>query len=119
MPKKNPYFEPQRNRELNSIWLEGTLLDDGTQTGTEGGQPICRLQVSTSRWHLQDQDLSVFTVEVREPQWQACQGQLSRGRGVRIIGRLYQDRWRDLAGHLHSEVRIVSERIEPRPRFGG
>jgi single-strand DNA-binding protein len=114
MRKKNRSFEPPV--ELNSIWLEGTVLEEPTEV-SDGMRPACRFEVATSCWHLQKQDLSVFTVELREPQLAACRQQLTKGRGVRIIGRLHQNRWKDLAGNPHTELQIVGELVQPRPSF--
>jgi single-strand DNA-binding protein len=114
MRKKSLSFEPPV--ELNSIWLEGTVLEEPTDV-SDRERPACRFEVATSRWHLQEQDLSVFTVEVREPQLAACRKQLTKGRGVRIIGRLHQNRWKDLSGNSHTDLQIVGELVQTRPLF--
>jgi single-strand DNA-binding protein len=40
-----------------------------------------------------------------------------KGRGVRVVGRLKQDRWNDANGKQRSKVTIVAEHVEFRPEF--
>jgi single-strand DNA-binding protein len=40
-----------------------------------------------------------------------------KGRGVRVVGRLKQDRWPGQDGKNHSRVMIVAEHVEFRPEF--
>ena len=42
-----------------------------------------------------------------------------KGRGVRIVGRLKQDRWEDTEGKVQYRVKIVAEKVEFRPLFSG
>jgi len=45
-------------------------------------------------------------------------GSLGRkGRGVRVVGRLKQERWQDREGKAQSKVSIVAEHVEFRPEF--
>jgi single-strand DNA-binding protein len=45
---------------------------------------------------------------------------LKKGRGVRVVGRLKQDRWTSPKGQPRSKVSIVAEHVEfkPNPRKG-
>jgi single-strand DNA-binding protein len=40
-----------------------------------------------------------------------------KGRGVRVVGRLKQERWQDGDGKAQSKIIIVAEHIEFRPEF--
>jgi single-strand DNA-binding protein len=40
-----------------------------------------------------------------------------KGRGVRVVGRLKQDRWTGNDGKQHSKIAIVAEHVEFRPEF--
>ena len=44
-------------------------------------------------------------------------GTLQKGRGVRVVGRLKQDRWADQEGKNHDRVKIVAEHVEFKPVF--
>ena len=37
---------------------------------------------------------------------------VKKGRGVRVIGRLKQGRWKDVEGKSHSKIFVVAEHIE-------
>ena len=41
-----------------------------------------------------------------------CDIPVKEGRGVRVVGRLKQNKWTDSEGASHSEVQIVAEYIE-------
>lgn len=41
------------------------------------------------------------------------------GQGIRIVGRLKQERWKDADGKEHSKVVVVAEHIEIKPNEGG
>ena len=40
-----------------------------------------------------------------------------KGRGVRVVGRLKQDRWTGTDGKPRSKIAIVAEHVEFRPEF--
>ena len=46
-----------------------------------------------------------------------CTSQGRKGRGVRVVGRLKQDRWTGSDGKNHTRVAIVAEHVEYRPDF--
>jgi len=41
-----------------------------------------------------------------------CGEELTKGGGVRVVGRLVQDRWKDKDGRSRSRVKIVAEHVE-------
>jgi single-strand DNA-binding protein len=46
-----------------------------------------------------------------------CGEYLKKGRGVRVVGRLKQDRWTDPDGKPHSRVEIIAEHVEFKPQL--
>jgi single-strand DNA-binding protein len=46
---------------------------------------------------------------------ESCAALGHKGRGVRVVGRLKQDRWEDAAGKARSRIYIVAEHVEFRP----
>jgi single-strand DNA-binding protein len=48
---------------------------------------------------------------------EVCGEYLKKGRGVRVVGRLKQDRWTDADGKPHSRVLIVAEHVEFKPQL--
>jgi single-strand DNA-binding protein len=47
---------------------------------------------------------------------EACEKHLQKGRGVRVVGRLKQDRWTDEEGSSHYKVKVVGEHVEFKPQ---
>jgi single-strand DNA-binding protein len=48
-----------------------------------------------------------------------CGEYLKKGRGVRVVGRLKQDRWTSPEGQGRSKVSIVAEHVEFKPQLKG
>jgi len=59
--------------------------------------------------------VSYFDIEAWARLGSACAQNLKKGRGVRVVGRLKQDRWTDTEGKSHSRVKIVAEHVEFKP----
>ena len=107
---------------LNSILVEGNLTRDPVFTQTPKGTPVCNFSVASNRYFRAGQEeelqkeVSFFDVEVWARVAENCAEYLKKGRGVRIVGRLRQDRWTDGEGKNHSRVKIVGEHVEFRPQ---
>ncbi len=108
---------------LNSILMEGNLTRDPVLTKTPKGTPVCTLSLASNRYYKLDDEsideVSFFDVEVWARQAEVCAEHLSKGRGVRIVGRLKQDRWDDSEGKIRSKIKIVAEHVEFKPVFKG
>jgi single-strand DNA-binding protein len=110
---------------LNSILLEGNLVRDPEISYTPKGAPVCTFSVACNRYYKQEEELkeeaSYFDVTVWNRLAEVCKEYLAKGRGVRVVGRLKQDRWEDPEGKTRSKVHIVAEHVEfkPQPRKDG
>jgi single-strand DNA-binding protein len=104
---------------LNSILIEGTLTGDPILRSTLKGTSVCTFTLASNRFFRQDsgmeKEVSFFDVEVWAKLAQICYEQGRGGRGVRVVGRLKQDRWNGPDGKAHSKVSIVAEHVEFRP----
>jgi single-strand DNA-binding protein len=106
---------------LNSILIEGNLVRDPEFRTTPKGTPVCTFSIASSRYFKQDsgmeKEVSYFNVE----SWGKLAEQVNnlghKGRGVRVVGRLKQERWQDRDGKAQSKVVIVAEHTEFRPDF--
>jgi single-strand DNA-binding protein len=47
----------------------------------------------------------------------SCNQYLKKGRGVRVVGRIKQDRWKDQDDKNHEKFKIVAEHVEFKPLF--
>lgn len=104
---------------LNSVLIEGNLTRDPELSYTGKGTAVAKLGVANNRWFKQEDELqqetSFFDVTVWGHQAEVCEQYLKKGRGVRVVGRLKQDRWQDAEGNPRSKVQIVAEHVEFRP----
>ena len=108
---------------LNSIILEGNLTRDPVLDKTPRGIPFCRFTVASNRFYKSEgerhEEVGFFEVETWSRLAETCGEYLTRGRGVRVVGRLKQDRWTNDEGQPRSRIRIVGEHVEFRPRPKG
>ena len=104
---------------LNSVLIEGNLTRDPELSYTGKGTAVVKLGVANNRYFKQEDELqketSFFDVTVWGRQAEICEQYLKKGRGVRVVGRLKQDRWQDPEGNPRSKVEIVAEHVEFRP----
>lgn len=106
---------------LNSILLEGNLVRDPESRNTPAGSQVCNFAVASDRFYKQndalEKEVSYFDVEAWSRLGQTCAETLKKGRGVRVVGRLKQDRWMDPEGKQRTKVKIVAEHVEFKPVF--
>lgn len=105
---------------LNSILVEGNLVRDPNSRATPSGNQVCDFTLATNRsYKIADQkyenEVSYFDIEAWARLAAACAQNLKKGRGVRVVGRLKQDRWTDPEGKTHARVKIVAEHVEFKP----
>ena len=106
---------------LNSILIEGNLVRDPLHRVTPKGTSLCTFSLACNRYHKNDsgleQEVSFFEIESWARLADSCYNHGRKGRGVRVIGRLKQDRWVDTEGKPRSRVTIVAEHVEFKPDF--
>jgi single-strand DNA-binding protein len=106
---------------LNSILIEGNLARDPTYKETAKGTPICTFSIASNRFYKSGDDtekeVSFFDIETWSKLAGQCYNLGRKGRGVRVVGRLKQERWNDGDGKARSKVTIVAEHVEFRPEF--
>jgi len=106
---------------LNSILIEGNLVRDPLLRSTPKGTQLCTMSIASNRYYKQDsgfeKEVSFFDVETWSKLAESCYTRGKKGRGVRVVGRLKQNRWHDPDGKTRSKVSIVAEHVEFRPEF--
>ncbi len=106
---------------LNSVLIEGNLVHDPEKQEFDSGSKLCRFTMASNRWFSQDNEkkteVSYFDIEVWNKVAESCLKTLAKGRGVRVVGRLKQDRWADKDGKNHSKVKVVGETVEFKTQF--
>jgi single-strand DNA-binding protein len=106
---------------LNSVLIEGNLVRDPEKKDLDNGSRLCTFSVATNRYFNQNNEkkaeTSFFDVEVWNKTAELCLKTLSKGRGVRVVGRLKQERWADKEGKNHSKVKVIGETVEFKTKF--
>jgi single-strand DNA-binding protein len=107
---------------LNSILIEGNLVRDPKFTTTPKGTPLCTFPIASVRYFKQsgselEKEVSFFDIETWSKLAQHCENLGCKGRSVRVVGRLRQDRWNGSDGKVHTRIVIIAEHVEFRPEF--
>ncbi|MCL2267136.1 MAG: single-stranded DNA-binding protein [Treponema sp.] len=106
---------------LNSILIEGNLVRDPLLRSTPKGTQICTMSLASNRYYKQDtgfeKEVSFFDIETWSKLAELCYAKGKKGRGIRVVGRLKQDRWNDPEGKPRSRISIVAEHVEFRSEF--
>lgn len=106
---------------LNSILIEGNIVRDPIVKETPRGTTVCNFSIASNRFYRQDdeteQETSFFEVESWAKLAEACGKGCYKGRGVRVVGRLKQDRWTGTDGKKYSKIKVVAEHVEFKPQF--
>ena len=106
--------------QLNSIIVEGNLVNDAVLTEPTAGFKKCSFTIGVNRFYKNKKDegveeVSYFTVETYGKIAEYCQAKGKKGRGVRVVGRLKQDSWKDENNKYNSRIYVVAEHIEYKP----
>jgi len=106
---------------LNSVLIEGNMVRDPLLRSTPKGTQVCNFSIASNRYYRQDSNLEretgFFDVEAWGRLADTCGVHGRKGRGVRVVGRLKQDRWTGTDGKNHHKVAIVAEHVEYRSDF--
>ena len=106
--------------QLNSLILEGNLVKDAVLTEPAPGFKKCNFTMGVNRFYKnrKNEDVneaSFFDVEAYNQLAEWCGKKATKGRGVRVVGRLKQDTWKDENGKSASRIYVVAEHIEYKP----
>ena len=106
--------------QLNSLILEGNLVRDAVLTEPAPGFKKCIFTVGVNCFYKNKKnedvsEASFFDVEAYNQVAEWCGKKATKGRGVRVVGRLKQDTWKDSDGKTLSKVYVVAEHIEYKP----
>ena len=106
---------------LNSLIIEGNVVRAPIVKATPKGTPLCLFSIASNRFFKQEdqttQETSFFDVETWARLAELCGENCTKGRGVRVVGRLKQDRWVGTDGKRYSKIKVVAEHIEFKPLF--
>ncbi|UTC66403.1 MULTISPECIES: single-stranded DNA-binding protein [unclassified Treponema] len=108
-------------KSLNSLIIEGNMVREPVLKTTANGTALCTFSIASNRNYKKDdefvQETSYFDVETWASLAKLCEQNGAKGRGVRVVGRIKQDRWVGTDGKNYSKVKVVAEHVEFKPVF--
>jgi single-strand DNA-binding protein len=113
--------------DLNSVLIEGVLREDALLDTKPKEAAVCTFTVASTYWTRDNtapkgtaklkKVVGFFRVKARANLAELCAKNGRKGRGVRVVGRLQEDRRTGPDGEWRSDVFIVAEHIEYKPEF--
>lgn len=108
--------------QLNSLILEGNITREPEFKETPHGFKVCKIPLAVNRYYKNAagegiEEVSYFDIEAFGKIAEYCESRTQKGRGLRVVGRLKQDRWKTEEGKNTSRVSIIAEHIEFKPQF--
>jgi len=103
---------------LNSVLIEGNLVRDPEYRTTTKGTGVCKFTVASNRYYKQgdkfEKEVCYIDVEAWGKIGESANSRGKKGGGVRVVGRLKQDRWQNNEGKDMAKILIVAEHVEYR-----
>ncbi len=103
---------------LNSVLLEGNLVRD-PELAVVGEQhnELAKFTIAVNRYYKgsdgkPNQEVLYISVDAWGSLGKNCLSYLTKGRTVRVVGRLRQDRWTDKDGAYRERIVVVAEHVE-------
>ncbi|MBB5218553.1 single-strand DNA-binding protein [Treponema rectale] len=102
---------------LNQIILEGNVCRQPEKRTFDGNFRVCTVPIAVSRRFKNregknDEEVSYFEIDTYGNLADACEKWCPTGRGIRVVGRLKQDRWTGDDGKKNSRIKVIAEHIE-------
>jgi len=106
---------------LNSVLIEGNLAREPQVLHIPNGSTVCNFTIASNRYlkgeDCIEKEVCFFDIEAFGKLGEHCYNIGKKGRGVRVVGRLKQERWKGEDGKNYAKIVIVSEHVEFRPEF--
>jgi single-strand DNA-binding protein len=104
---------------LNSVLLEGNLAKDPEIREVSGGKVVAGFCLALNRYFKSADGYKKEVVFIDIDAWgklaDVCQQRMTKGSGVRVIGRLKQDSWESSDGQKKSKIKVVADHLEVKP----
>lgn len=106
---------------VNQVILEGNVVRNVEKRTGKNGISFCNVPIAVSRYYKAGNgkyvmDTSYFNVITYGDIAALCGEEGTKGRGIRIVGRLKQDRYIDREGRSWSKVAVYADYVDFRPR---
>ena len=106
--------------QLNTIIVEGNVTRNAELSEPVPGFTVCKFPIAINRYYKDangegKEEVSYLDVEVYGEDAETAEKSCSKGRGVRVVGRIKQSRWETEDGKKFSRIFIVAEHVEYKP----
>ena len=108
---------------INCLIVEGNVVRQPEFRTTPHGYPICKIPIAVNHFYKKaggsgyEKEVSFFEVETFGKLAEICAKYSQKGRGMSVVGRIKQNRWKTDEGKNASRVTIIAEKIEFKQRF--
>lgn len=105
---------------INNLIIEGNITEKPKLETLCNGVKFCSVNIAVSRYYENssgdfEEEVSYFDIFAYGKIAEICSNECEKGRGIRVVGRLRQEKWTDDTGKAHSKIVVVAEHIEFRP----
>ena len=102
------------------VVIEGNLTQDPELTTVPSGKSVCHFSIASNRYYRNsEKQLVSEVVYLNVDTWgnlaESCGKYLRKGRGVRVVGRVRQDRWQGEDEKIRDRIVVVAEHVEFHP----
>ena len=107
--------------QLNQIIIEGNVVRTAQVKEFSTGKKLCTIPIAVNRLYKSregnfEKETSFFDVEAWGEKYCDMLGEKAvKGRALRVVGKLKQNRWKTEEGKMESRVSIVADHVEFRP----
>lgn len=108
---------------INCLVVEGNVVRQPEFKTTPHGYPICKIPIAVNHFYKKaasgeyEKEVSFFEVETFGKLAEVCAKYSQKGRGMSVVGRIKQNRWKTEEGKNASRVTIIAEKVEFKQRF--
>ncbi|WP_288983135.1 single-stranded DNA-binding protein [uncultured Treponema sp.] len=105
---------------MNNLIIEGNITEKPKLETLCNGTKLCSVNIAVSRTCKNsagdfEEEVSYFDIITYGNMAEVCSANCEKGRGIRVVGRLRQEKWTDGNGKEHSKIVVVAEHIEFKP----
>ena len=108
---------------INCLIVEGNITQNTEFKTTVHGYPFCRMPIAVNHYYKKANsdeyvdEVSYFDVETFGKLAETCAKFSQKGRGISVVGRIKQNRWKSDDGKNISRVTIIAEKVEFKPHM--
>ena len=104
---------------LNQIIIEGNVVRQPEKKEFQNGIKVCTVPIAVNRYYKPQngqsaEEVSFFDISTFGQLADACEKWCPKGRGIRVVGRLKQDSWKNEEGKTR-KMTAVQKRVQVAP----